>query len=139
MGESMEGNLINYNFSYFFIFFITAVAVIFSIFNLVIPLILAPKDWEDKNEKTKILKEWRYKPYESGELSPLPARFQYNIHYYMYAILFVIFDIEVLFFIPWVLSIRDFGIATIIEMFIFIIILLVGLYYAISKNALTWK
>jgi NADH:ubiquinone oxidoreductase subunit 3 (subunit A) len=135
----MEGNLISYNFSYFFIFFITVVAVIFSIFNLVIPLILAPKDWEDKNEKTRILKEWRYKPYESGELSPLPARFQYNIHYYMYAILFVIFDIEVLFFIPWVLSIRDFGIATIIEMFIFIIILLIGLYYAISKNALTWK
>ncbi|MEN3014842.1 MAG: NADH-quinone oxidoreductase subunit A [bacterium] len=131
--------LIQMNFAYFFIFFITALALIFSIFNIIIPLILSPRDWEEKDEKLKIFKQWRNAPYESGEINPIPARFQYNIHYYMYALLFVIFDIEVLFFIPWVITLQAIGWITLLEMVIFIAILLVGLYYAISSDGLRWR
>lgn len=131
--------LIQMNLGYFFIFFATFVAVIFAVFNLIIPLIIAPKDWEEKDEKLKIFKKWRTVPYESGEINPIPARFQYNIHYYMYALLFVIFDIEVLFFIPWIITLQQIGWITLIEMLIFVAILLVGLYYAVVKDALRWR
>jgi len=131
--------LVKMNLAYFFIFFSTFVALVFAIVNLLIPLIIAPKDWEEKNEKLKIFKQWRYKPYESGELNPIPARFQYNIHYYMYALLFVIFDIDILFFIPWVITLKEIGWVTLIEMFIFVVILLIGLFFAIGREALKWR
>jgi len=131
--------LVKMNLAYFFIFFSTFVAVAFAVFNLIIPLIIAPKDWEEKNEKLKFFKGWRYKPYESGELNPIPARFQYNIHYYMYALLFVIFDIDILFFIPWVITLQEIGWITLIEMFIFVVILLIGLFFAIGREALKWR
>ncbi|MCS7243433.1 MAG: NADH-quinone oxidoreductase subunit A [Candidatus Calescibacterium sp.] len=131
--------LIQMNFAYFFIFFVTFVAVVFALVNLIIPLILAPKDWEEKDQRLRMFKFWRNFPYESGEINPIPARFQYNIHYYMYAILFVIFDIEVLFFIPWVVTLQQIGWITLVEMIIFVLILLVGLYYAIAKDGLKWR
>ncbi|MCS7164743.1 MAG: NADH-quinone oxidoreductase subunit A [Candidatus Calescibacterium sp.] len=131
--------LVQMNFSYFFIFFITLVAIVFAVINIIVPLILSPRDWEEKDERLKIFKFWRNYPYESGEINPLPARFQYNIHYYMYAILFVIFDIEVLFFIPWVITLQKIGWITVIEMLVFVAILLVGLYYAILRDGLKWR
>jgi NADH-quinone oxidoreductase subunit A len=131
--------LVKMNLAYFFIFFSTFVALVFAIVNLLIPLIIAPKDWQEKNEKLKIFKQWRYKPYESGELNPIPAKFQYNIHYYMYALLFVIFDIDILFFIPWVITLKEIGWVTLIEMFIFVVILLIGLFFAIGREALKWR
>lgn len=131
--------LIQTNFEYFFIFFLVSFAIIFAVFNLIIPLIITPGDWEEKNELLKKFKEWRNFPYESGEINPIPARFQYNIHYYMYALLFVIFDIEVLFFIPWVLTLSSIGWITLLEMFIFVVLLLVGLYYALEKEGLKWR
>jgi len=131
--------LVKMNLAYFFIFFSIFIALAFAVFNLIIPLIIAPKDWEEKNEKLKFFKGWRYKPYESGELNPIPARFQYNIHYYMYALLFVIFDIDILFFIPWVITLQEIGWVTLIEMFIFVVILLIGLFFAIGKEALKWR
>ena len=106
---------------------------------MIVPIILSPRDWEEKDDKFRIFKKWRTAPYESGEINPIPARFQYNIHYYMYALLFVIFDVEILFFIPWVITLQQIGWITLIEMFIFIAILLIGLYYAIWKEGLKWR
>lgn len=131
--------LVQMNVTYFFIFFVSFFAVIFAIFNLIVPIILSPRDWEEKDDKFRIFKKWRTAPYESGEINPIPARFQYNIHYYMYALLFVIFDVEILFFIPWVVTLQQIGWITLIEMFIFIAILLIGLYYAIWKEGLKWR
>ncbi|HKE62757.1 MAG TPA: NADH-quinone oxidoreductase subunit A [Nitrospira sp.] len=77
-------------------------------------------------------------PYESG--SPLfsDARIQFPMRYYIIAMLFVIFDIEVIFIIPWAVRFQSLGLLGLIEMMVFIGILLVGLWYAWKKGALEW-
>ena len=77
-------------------------------------------------------------PYESG--SPLfsDARIQFPMRYYIIAMLFVIFDIEVIFIIPWAVRFQSLGLLGLVEMLVFIAILLVGLWYAWKKGALEW-
>lgn len=77
-------------------------------------------------------------PYESG--SPLfsDARVQFPMRYYIIAMLFVIFDIEVIFIIPWAVRFTKLGLVGLMEMGLFIGILLVGFWYAWKKGALEW-
>lgn len=77
-------------------------------------------------------------PYESG--SPLfsDARVQFPMRYYIIAMLFVIFDIEAVFLYPWAVSFQYLGIVGLIEMVLFILILVVGYWYAWMKGALEW-
>jgi NADH-quinone oxidoreductase subunit A len=77
-------------------------------------------------------------PYESG--SPLfsDARIQFPMRYYIIAMLFVIFDIEVIFMIPWAIRFQSLGLLGLIEMLVFILILLAGFWYAWMKGALEW-
>lgn len=77
-------------------------------------------------------------PYESG--SPLfqDARVQFPMRYYIIAMLFVIFDIEVVFMIPWAVVFQKLGLVGLVEMFVFIAILVVGFWYAWKKGALEW-
>jgi NADH-quinone oxidoreductase subunit A len=77
-------------------------------------------------------------PYESG--SPLfsDARIQFPMRYYIIAMLFVIFDIEVIFMIPWAVRFQSLGLLGLIEMLVFLGILLVGFWYAWKKGALEW-
>ncbi len=86
--------------------------------------------------------------YEGGLVPVRDARIQYSVQYYLFAIVFVIFDVEVLFLYPWIYiyaseavkSFMVFGIMNIaiFEMLLFILVLLVGLIYAIKKEALRW-
>ena len=73
-------------------------------------------------------------PYESG--SPLfsDARIQFPMRYYIIAMLFVIFDIEIVFLFPWAVSFKKLGLVGLIEMTIFIAILVVGFWYAWKKG-----
>jgi len=77
-------------------------------------------------------------PYESG--SPLfsDARIQFPMRYYIIAMLFVIFDIEVIFMIPWAVRFQSLGLLGLVEMLVFLGILLVGFWYAWKKGALEW-
>jgi len=77
-------------------------------------------------------------PYESG--SPLfqDARVQFPIRYYIIAMLFVIFDIEIVFLFPWAVAFKKLGLVGLIEMVVFIAILVVGFWYAWKKGALEW-
>jgi len=77
-------------------------------------------------------------PYESG--SPLfsNARIQFPMRYYIIAMLFVIFDIEIIFMIPWAVRYQSLGSLGLIEMLVFLGILLVGFWYAWKKGALEW-
>jgi NADH-quinone oxidoreductase subunit A len=77
-------------------------------------------------------------PYESG--SPLfsDARVQFPMRYYIIAMLFVIFDIEIIFMIPWAVRFQSLGLPGLIEMLVFLSILLVGFWYAWKKGALEW-
>lgn len=77
-------------------------------------------------------------PYECG--SPLygEAWVQMNVRYYLYALLFVVFDVEVIFLYPWAVAAKQLGLFAFVEMLVFLAILLAGLAYAWKKDALKW-
>lgn len=80
----------------------------------------------------------KYLPYECGEKPIGEAWVQYNARYYIFALLFVIFDVEVLFLVPWAVVFQKMGFAGLVEMTLFIGILMLGLAYAWKKQALKW-
>lgn len=77
-------------------------------------------------------------PYECGEVPIGEPWVQFHIRYYVFALLFVIFDIETVFLYPWALVYSKLGIFALVEMFIFLAILAAGLIYAWRKGALKW-
>ncbi len=78
-------------------------------------------------------------PYESG-MTPLGSgNRRMPVRYYLVAVLFILFDIEVVFFLPWAVTFRQLGLFGLIEMIIFIVILLVGYIYAWKRGALEWE
>lgn len=82
--------------------------------------------------------EAKYTTYESG-IEPFgDSRVQFNIRYYMFALLFLIFDVETVFLYPWAVAYEKLGIFALIEMLIFVFMLLVGLIYAWKKKVLKW-
>lgn len=76
--------------------------------------------------------------YECGLVPNGDARIKFDIKYFNYAILFLIFDIETIFLYPFALSVNSLGLFAIIEAFLFVAILLFGLFFAIKKNMLRW-
>lgn len=76
--------------------------------------------------------------YECGELPIGDAWHQYNMQYYLFAIIFIVFDVEVVFLYPWALVFPSLGILAVVEMVVFIAMLVVGLIYAWKKGALEW-
>lgn len=64
---------------------------------------------------------------------------QFNSHYYMYALLFLIFDVETVFIYPWAIRFQHLGLFAFIEMLVFVMILVLGLVYAWRKKALEWE
>jgi NADH-quinone oxidoreductase subunit A len=78
-------------------------------------------------------------PYESGVNPYGEGTRRMPIRFYLIAVLFILFDIEVVFFLPWAIVFRQLGLFGLIEMVIFIVILLVGYVYAWKKGALEWE
>jgi len=78
-------------------------------------------------------------PYESGMRPIGPGTRRIPVHFYLVAVLFILFDIEVVFFLPWAVVFNQLGLFGLIEMFVFIVVLLVGLVYAWKKGALEWE
>ncbi len=77
--------------------------------------------------------------YECGEAVKGDSWVQFNVQYYLIALIFVVFDVEVLFLAPWAVIFRQLGFAAYLEMLIFILILILGLIYAWKKGALNWQ
>ena len=104
------------------------VAVAFGSISLLIGWFVRP----DRPYRAKLA------PYESG--SPLfqDARVQFPMRYYIIAMLFVIFDIEIVFMFPWAVAFTKLGLVGLLEMVLFICILVVGFWYAWKKGALEW-
>ena len=67
------------------------------------------------------------------------ARVPFNIKYFLVALLFVLFDIEVIFMYPWAVNFKELGSEGFVEMIIFIVALLIGFFYIRKKGALTWE
>jgi NADH-quinone oxidoreductase subunit A len=109
-----------------FLFFQMVLGVAVSM--MLIPLLFSPK----APNRIKSM------PYESGMPPIGEAQQRYTVRYYLIAMLFVIFDIEAVFFYPWAVAFNAIGWFALIEMFLFIALLLVAYVYAWRKGALDW-
>ena len=78
-------------------------------------------------------------PYESGIVPYGEGTRRMPVRFYLIAVLFILFDIEVIFFLPWAVVFRELKIFGLVEMIVFIFILLVGYIYAWKKGALEWE
>lgn len=83
--------------------------------------------------------ERKSEAYESGMRPYGPGRRRIPIHFYLVAVLFILFDIEIIFLLPWAVVLRDIRALGIVEMVIFVLILLVGYVYAWKVGAFTWE
>lgn len=91
--------------------------------------------WLGPKRKTKV----KLEAFECGIESKGNARQAFPIKYFLVAILFVLFDVEVIFMYPWAVNFKEFGVAGFIEMIVFVSLLLVGFFYIIKKKALEWE
>ena len=105
------------------------VAVVIAVALLVIGWLLGPK----RPEAEKL------SPYECGFEAFEDARMRFDVRYYLVAILFIIFDLEIAFLFPWAVVFKDIGITAIAAMAIFLGILVIGFVYEWKKGALEWE
>lgn len=77
--------------------------------------------------------------YECGIPTSGITWLQFNVGYYLFAILFLVFDVETVFVFPWAVVMKEMGMVAFIEIVIFFIILILGLLYAWKKHALIWE
>jgi NADH-quinone oxidoreductase subunit A len=81
--------------------------------------------------------EEKYITYEAGS-DPVGGWGQSNVRYYVYALLFVMFDVEAVFIFPWAIDLESLGVQALVSMIVFIVILALGLVYAWRKGVLRW-
>jgi len=78
-------------------------------------------------------------PYECGFEAFEDARTKFDVRYYLVAILFIIFDLEIAFFVPWALVLDKLGMFGLLAMIVFVIELVIGFFFAWKKGALEWE
>jgi NADH-quinone oxidoreductase subunit A len=78
-------------------------------------------------------------PYECGFEAFEDTRSQFDVRFYLVAILFIIFDLEIAFFMPWALVLDQLGVFGLAAMFIFVLELVIGFFYLWKKGALEWE
>ncbi|MGH7183166.1 MAG: NADH-quinone oxidoreductase subunit A [Nitrospiraceae bacterium] len=113
---------------YFPILFFVVVALFFGIWSLVVSYLVQPKYPEPEKLTT----------YECGSEPFSDARMPFPVRYYIFAMLFVIFDIEVIFLYPWAVVFTKIELIGLIEMLVFIGLFVVAYVYAWRKGALEW-
>ncbi len=97
--------------------------------TMVVTHVLGPK----RNTEIKL------DSFECGIEARGNARVPFNIKYFLVAILFVLFDVEVIFMYPWAVNFSELGFTGFVEMVLFIASMLIGFFYIIKKGALTWE
>jgi NADH-quinone oxidoreductase subunit A len=112
-----------------------AIAVMIAVATFIAMAAIGLGELFGPKKKSKVKEE----PYESG-IAPIgPGTRRMPIRFYLIAVLFILFDIEVVFFLPWAVVFRQMGLFGLIEMAVFIVILLIGYLYAWKKGALEWE
>ena len=119
----------SYFYHYLFIGIFVLFAVVFPLLPIVLAYFVAPK-------KPSPIKNASY---ECGLEAEGDSWIQFRVQYYIFALLFVIFDVETVFIYPWAVSFQRLGLFAFVEMILFIAILAVGLVYAWRKNLLEWE
>jgi NADH-quinone oxidoreductase subunit A len=104
-------------------------AVGFVVTTIIISGFLGPKRSSKNKDKS----------FECGIESVGNARIPFSIKYFLVAILFVLFDVEVIFLYPWAVNFREMGVEGMIKMVIFMALLLVGFFYIMKKKGLEWE
>lgn len=111
------------------------IGVLVLIAVLVAALILVLSRWMGPYKPTVRKRE----PYESGMIPIGPANRRYSVKFYLVAVLFILFDIEVVFFLPWAVVFRDTGLYGFLVMAVFVVVLSIGLIYEWRIGALEWE
>ena len=115
-------------YNYIFVGLLLLVAIVFALAPVFIEFLVAPR-------KRTLAKG---DAYECGVKTYGETWIRFRIQYYIYAIMFVVFDIETVFLFPWAVSYAGLGAFALYEMIVFLLILLVGLVYAWAKGVLKW-
>ena len=115
--------------SWLYIGIFLVVAVVVPLVAVLLPVLIAPKKPSARKEEV----------YECGIETKGNIRVQFKSQYYIYALIFLVFDIEVIFLFPWAVSLDKLPLFAVIEGVIFIAILFAGLIYAMRKGALAWS
>jgi len=113
---------------YVFIGIFAVIAILFPLIALALAFIIRPKKPNPVKSST----------YECGLETIGETWVQFRVQYYIYALVFVVFDIETVFLYPWAVAYNKLGLFALVEMFIFLAILAAGLIYAWRKGALEW-
>jgi len=108
---------------------VLVVAIIFAVVPLAISRLIAP------NRPDSV----KSSPYECGVETIGPSDIQFHARFYLYALIFAIFDVEAIFIYPWAVAYGGLGFFALVEMALFVVILLVGFAYAWRKRALEWQ
>jgi NADH:ubiquinone oxidoreductase subunit 3 (subunit A) len=119
----------SYLYHYLFVAVFALVAIAFGLGAIIFAWWIAPK-------KPSAIKN---SVYECGLESDGDSWIRYRVQYYIFALMFVIFDVETVFIYPWAVAFKKLGLFAFVEMLIFIAILSVGLVYAWRKNMLEWE
>jgi len=112
-----------------FIILFFVVGVIFVGFVILFSGVVAPKSVSPQ----------KFDPYECGIPTKGDTWLQFNVGYYLFAVLFLIFDVEIALVFPWAVVMKEVGLTAFIEIVIFFVILGLGLLYAWKKHALVWE
>jgi len=104
-------------------------AVGFVVMTIIVSSFLGPKRSSKNKDKN----------FECGIESVGNARIPFSVKYFLVAILFVLFDVEVIFMYPWAVNFREMGVEGLLKMGIFILLLLVGFFYVLKKKGLEWE
>lgn len=120
--------LLDYLSRYFPILLFVGIAMAFGVVTLVLSYVVQPKYPESE----------KLSAYECGSEPFSDARMPFPVRYYIFAMLFVIFDIEVIFLYPWAVVYGQIGLFGLVEMLVFIALFLVAYVYAWRKGALEW-
>lgn len=114
---------------------------IFAVVALIVPTSMLVLSWLFSRLRIRPKKPSpvKYDTYECG-MELMGSRWgQFNFRYYTYALLFVIFDVEVVFIYPWAVRFNKLGLFALIEMLVFILVLVMGWVYAWRKQDLEWR
>jgi NADH-quinone oxidoreductase subunit A len=112
-----------------------AIAVMIAVATLIAAIAIGLGELLGPKKKSKVKEE----PYESGIVPFGPGTRRMPVRFYLIAVLFILFDIEVIFLLPWAVVFRQLGLFGLAEMGVFVAILLIGYVYAWKKGALEWE
>lgn len=113
--------------SLFLVVFVTGIFLVVA--GLGTAIMLAPRSYNDQKGQA----------YECGIPTKGTSWMQFRVGYYLYAILYLMFDVEAIFLFPWATVVRSLGVAGLYSILFFVLILGLGLAYAWRKGALQWK